>query len=521
MIQVPVCIVGCGPIGLSGALLLSKLGIPTLIIEKRGELHTHPRSRFVDANTMELMRLFGIEKEVENTGLGPDWTAFNRWSESLTGREFAAIPSPTFHTVPNTTSPCLPVMTCQDYVEVELLAHTKKQDDIDCRFNTEARNIRQDERGVFLTIYNSETDTSEEVEAQYLIGSDGPHSPTRYAIGSELEAEPMGLWSQDVIFDADLTQYVGNDKGGLLYTLTPDGVSVFQPLNGARRWRIQLFKPQEEPYNNDEIIHRIQSSIGSTEPDIALQSVGQWRPTPGCASSFGKGRIFLAGDAAHVSTPTGGMGNNIGFFGIRNLTWKLAHVIQNLASPDILDTYEEEMRPTALKRIAHGVDTAQNMGILIRACYAGEDLAEGKHATRMYADYDGVILGHEMTSSLIAPETEDPPVVKNEVSDFIPCVRNGRRAPHIWLDDDRQVSILDWFGTSYVLIAGKHVNADDWQKAAHSAKTPIEFRQMSASDPSEIYSENGLVLVRPDGIIADHWDATEPPERLAALVSVV
>ena len=68
MIDVPVCIIGCGPIGLTGALLLSRFGIKTLLLERRGALNTHPRSRFVDTNTMELLRELGVEKEVEATG---------------------------------------------------------------------------------------------------------------------------------------------------------------------------------------------------------------------------------------------------------------------------------------------------------------------------------------------------------------------------------------------------------------------------------------------------------------------
>ena len=93
-----ICIIGCGPIGLTGALLLAQMGIPVTIVERRDELNTHPRSRFVDTNTMEIMREFGVEKEVEETGLGPDWTAFNRFAVALNRLQIAAIPWPTFHT---------------------------------------------------------------------------------------------------------------------------------------------------------------------------------------------------------------------------------------------------------------------------------------------------------------------------------------------------------------------------------------------------------------------------------------
>ena len=115
--KVDVSIVGCGPIGLAGALLLAKFGIRSLIIERRSGVNTHPRSRFVDTNTMELMRLLGLEKAVEETGLGPDWTEYNRWFDSVANNEICAIPSPTFHTIPRVSSPTKPVMTYQDYVE--------------------------------------------------------------------------------------------------------------------------------------------------------------------------------------------------------------------------------------------------------------------------------------------------------------------------------------------------------------------------------------------------------------------
>ena len=72
MIQTPVLVIGCGPIGITGALILARHGVRSVLIERRGEMNTHPRSRFVDTNTMELMREFGVEKAVEQTGLGPD-----------------------------------------------------------------------------------------------------------------------------------------------------------------------------------------------------------------------------------------------------------------------------------------------------------------------------------------------------------------------------------------------------------------------------------------------------------------
>ena len=508
MINVPVCIVGCGPIGLAGALLLSRLGINSLIIEKRGSVNTHPRSRFVDTNTMELMRLLGVEKAVEDTGLGPDWTQCNRWFSALTGQQIAAIPSPTFHTVPRSTSPTMPVMTCQDYVENVLLSKVHGDPRIELRYRTEAVDLAQDDDGTTVAIKDLESGTEETVRAAYTLGTDGPHSFVRDAIGSVLDASPLPTFAQDVIFEADLSEYVRDRKGALLYNATPSGMLVFQPLNGITRWRCQITKQDAELFSEAETIDRIRQAVGAgDEVPISITSTGMWRPTPGCVDHLSRGRVFLAGDAAHISVPTGGMGNNIGFAGIRNLAWKLAYVLKGIAPSEILDTYHIEHRPCALQRVATGVHTTQCMVRIFQAFYGGQDTSQAVHDTRLYADYDGVLLGFELESALIAENSEPPPAVENPTSDFVPAVRAGRRAPHVWVDEQQGLSVLDWFGDEYVLLAGSAVAAGRWREAVRRVADggfPVGWRQFPAPEAAP-YDPEGLVLVRPDGIIAAFW----------------
>ena len=516
MIQVPVCIIGCGPIGLAGALLLSRLGVRTLVIEKRSEVNTHPRSRFVDTNTMELMRFLGIEKEVEETGLGPDWTEYNRWFSALTRHVIASIPSPTFHTVPRDSSPTMPVMTCQDYVENVLLSKVPGDENIDIRYRCEAISLSQDDSGTSVVMKDLQTGEETTVRADFTIGADGPHSFTRKVIGSVLQSAPRPYYSQDVIFQADLSKQVEGRKGGLLYNATPSGPLTFQPLNGVTRWRCQIFKPDPELYSEAETIARIREAIGDDEEiPISILSTGLWQPTPGCTDHLSKGRVFLAGDAGHVSLPTGGMGNNIGFFGIRNLSWKMAFVLKGHAPIDILQTYETEHRPFTLQRIATGVQTTNGMTKIFEAFYAGEDVSEGVRETLQYADHDGVLLGFELKSALIAENAEPPPAVANPVKDFVPAVRAGRRAPHVWIDEANGASVLDWFGLEYVLLAGASVDTGRWRDAvdalANGAGFPIRLRQMPAGGVAP-YAPDGLALVRPDGIIADCWRDADAAE---------
>ena len=522
-IQVPVCIIGCGPIGLAGALLLSKFGIGSLIIERRGEVNTHPRSRFVDTNTMELMRLLGIEKQIEDTGLGPHWTECNRWFNALTKDEIAVIPSPTFHSVPRTTSPTVPVMTCQDYVENVLLGQVFEDDLVELKYRTEAIGLEEGDEGVEVVMKDLGTDVESRVQAQYVLGTDGPHSFAREAIGSTMQATPRAQYSQDVIFEADLSEFVRGRKGGLLYNLTPSGVLVFQPLNGKTRWRCQIFGPDPNLLSDEETVARIREAIGDEhEVPISISSTGMWQPTPGCVDRFHKGRVFLAGDAAHVSLPTGGMGNNIGFAGIRNLTWKMAFVLKGWAAPEILDSYQVEHHPFALERIDTGVKTTEYMGSFIRAYYSGGDVEPGVRLTQQYGDYDGVLLGFELKSPLIAENESPPPEVDNPTIDFVPQVRAGRRAPHIWLDGAENRSVLDWFGTGYVLIAGREVSDGRWNTAVSeiSGSFPIEFKRLEQAG-HEPYDAEALVLVRPDGIIADWWQdsAVATGEETARLTS--
>ena len=503
--QIPVCIIGSGPIGLAGSLLLAKFGIRSLIVERRGEVNTHPRSRFVDTNSMELMRLLGVEREIEATGLGPEWTACNRWFNALTKDEVAAIASPTFHSVPRMSSPSVPVMTCQDYVENVLIERVLASELIELRYLTEATQIDADDDGVAILLRDHAAQVDHAVRADYVLGTDGPHSFARRAIGSEMQATPRQQYAQDVIFEADLSAQVAQRKGGLLYCMTVSGVLVFQPLNGLTRWRCQIFKPDPEQLSEDEIIARIRLAVGVDDLVISISSTGIWQPTPGCVDQLGRGRVFLAGDAAHVSLPTGGMGNNIGFTGIRNLTWKLAFVLNGWAAAEILDTYQVEHRPLALDRIQVGIQTTEYMGRFIRAYYQGEDTRPGIAATQQYGDYDGALLNAELASSLIAIEPSAPPPIANPTIDYYPCIRAGRRAPHLWIDEAGGQSVLDWFGTEYVVLAGSGVEASRWRHAVASFRDvlPLRLHQLALEDP--LYAADRLILVRPDGVVADHW----------------
>ncbi len=347
-------------------------------------------------------------------------------------------------------------------------------------------------------------------------------------IGSELESDPMAINSQDVIFDADLSKYVGDRKGALLYATPRPGIAViFQPLDGVRRWRCQVNVPTPDLLSEQETVARIKEALG-TGDDVPIEftSLSLWQPTPGCTTHFSKGRIFIAGDAAHVSVPTGGMGNNTGFAGIRNLAWKLAFVLRGISPPSLLETYQEEHKPLALERIGLGVRITQAMIPMMFKATAGEDIREDIEATRFYGNYDGTLLGFELKSRLIAAEDAPPPEVKDPVMDFVPAVRSGRRAPHVWVDDAETVSVLDGFGRGYSLVLGANVDAKPWADRCEQLSDrglPISIQELPELPAAAAYTNDDIVLVRPDGIIADHWKggAAEDPRRIERYLPLV
>ena len=511
-IETQVLIVGGGPIGLMGSLLLSRLGVRSLVVDLRGRTSTHPRSRLLDAPSVELMREVGVEQQVIDTGLGPDWTEYNRWFDSLAGEEICRVPTPSFHSVRTDRSSSMPVMTAQDYVEAILFDKAVADPNVDLRFNTTANALAQDDSGVTCTIRDNGTGRATPVSAEFAIGADGLRSSTRAAIGTTLEADFMDVFFQDVIFEANFTKHTSDRQGGLLFIAHPMGAAVFQPLDGVRRWRCQIGGFDRTQKMTAEFAEEwIRSALGADDPvPIEVRTMTEWQFQPGRAGRLGQGRIFLAGDAAHVFIPTGGLGNNTGFVGIRNLAWKLAFVLRGASPASLLETYDIEHQPVAEQRVAAGRRNAQLSGGIFRAFHEGGDTEAAARNCRQYGDYDGLIYGYELTSALCAIDDAPAPEADNPVCDYVPVVRSGRRAPNLWLDESRTRSVLDWNGLGYTAVLGAHVEAAPWQAAVDAtaaAGFPIQVKRLPEVPAASPYDNAEIVLMRPDGIVADHWNA--------------
>ncbi|MGI9326333.1 MAG: FAD-dependent monooxygenase [Pseudomonadales bacterium] len=526
MSSVPVLIVGAGPIGLAASILLQQQGVDALVVDKKQAFDDHPRARFMDSCTLELFRQMGVADAIEATGIGPTWTKTVNCFTTLSDDPIAKSPSPEFHSVERAITPQVPVMTCQDLIE-PILYERAKSLGVEFLLGQSFLSLTQDTNGCAVEIEDVKTGERQTVQAQYVIGCDGVRSLVREAIDCRLEGEVRDTFYRDVLFHADLSPWLDakDNQGALLWVAHANGTGMYQPLDGKQRYRAQIagLDPDAE-YSDDFFIDWIRASVGE-EADFPIDIFSKlvWRVSARTANRFRKGRVLLAGDAAHVFTPTGGMGMNTAFAGIRNLAWKLAYVIKGLVPESILDTYETEWKPQATWRSTVALENHDYIVGVYRAHFTGEGLDDALAAFEQYTDYPGVIFGYQLESELVETDTATSSQTDNSVRKYIPDIKSGCRLPHFWLDDAKTESILDRCGTDYQLILTPNANTE-WEQAADDLRKggfPIQLTRLTQEQAnSTVYADQAAVLVRPDLIVVTHAPkhaAISPSQMLTAL----
>jgi putative polyketide hydroxylase len=293
-----------------------------------------------------------------------------------------------------------------------------------------------------------------------------------------------------VLIDANLGDRVSDRRSGL-YRLSGLPGGTLAAVDNDRRWLlIYGYDPAVEPhesFTDSRFRELARQAIGDPALEVAIVGHRYWQPTALVSDSYRRGRIFLAGDAAHVTTPIGGLGMNCGIGDVDNLAWKLAGVISGWADETVLDTYQPERQPVAELTVEASLGRA-----------------------RPPAPVDGLVLGMIYESDAICTDGTAPPEPQDPVGDYIPVARPGHRAPHMWLDDDNRTSTLDLFGDTFALLTGPEGSA--W-RLTPEAETGVPLRVHEIADGrwQKHYGigPDGAVLVRPDGHVA--WRAVHQP----------
>jgi len=309
-----VLVVGAGPAGLSAAIALGRLGVSTVVVERRPTTSHHPRGHVENGRTMELFRLWGVEQEVRAEGLPREFKTaiefmtrlagislgglrFSQDSEWLMGRDGKG--------------PASLSSTPQDRLEPILLRAAEKLPGVTVRFATEVLSVDEQTESVTAVVRNPDG-SHETLAARYLLAADGPRSHTRAHLGIDVEG-PGTLGSQlGIYFHADLSRWVSERPAELYWLYNPDVQGVLISLDGHERWHLLFAYDGEQESNADYPPERceaiVRELVGSPDVEIDIRSAMPWRMRAAVAQHFRSGRVFLAGDAAHTMPPTGGLG---------------------------------------------------------------------------------------------------------------------------------------------------------------------------------------------------------------------
>ncbi len=511
--DIPVLIVGGGPVGLTMSILLSYHGVRSLLVERHPTTATHPKSRAINARTMEVYRQCGVEEAVRAAGLPPERARLIVWARSLAGEEIERRVPWRATAAGSAVSPARNCLCAQDDLEPVLRRCAEGLGPGALRFGAALDGFTQDPDGVTATIVEG-GGPARTVRARYLVAADGAASAVRRALGIPMVGEADVYESVNVLLRADLTSWTRERPAALYFVEQPGLTATFLTINGADRWGFLVnslsasgWVPSD--FTPERCVALIRAAAGVPDLPVEILGIAPWTAAARVAARYQAGRVFLAGDAAHEMPPTGGFGLNTGVQDAHNLGWKLAAVLHGWGGPALLSTYDAERRPVGQAITEQSLANSISMG------RRGPRPAGGALARPEYLNEQGLIFGASYASAAVIPDGTPPPAVANPLTDYVPSGRPGGRAPHVWLSrGPARASTLDRFGRGFVLLAG--ADGEPWRHAARDAaaglRMPLDAVTIGPGedldDPEGRWPSTygvggeGAVLVRPDGHVA-------------------
>jgi 2-polyprenyl-6-methoxyphenol hydroxylase-like FAD-dependent oxidoreductase len=500
--EVPVLVVGGSLVGLTTAMLLGHHGVPALAVERHAGTAIHPRAGHFQLRTMELLRQLGLEARVREKSLETySPTGGIIAVESLAGRELATYVKELNEGVEG-FSPTVRVFINQDVLE-PLLRERALELGATVRNRTEAVALDQDEEGVTVTLRDLDSGDEREVRAGYVVAADGNRSPMRGQLAIAMRGYGRLSRSITIYFRADCAELLRDRNQGVLYVHNPRLRGFFRLDRTGGKGFLVINTVGEDVTQDaavnvqagltqERALEFLRTAIGTDIP-MEIVDIAPWQAEANCAERLRAGRVFLAGDAAHVVPPNGGFGGNTGVQDAHNLAWKLAAVVKGEAGPGLLDSYEAERLPLC--------------ELTVRQAYT-------RYATRVVPergtdDAEPPVPDIELEIGLVM---RSPVIISEDGDDGVlhlppPALdgRPGTRAPHVWLADDR--STLDLFGSGFVVLRPAGPDVDDW--APPGAASHV----VDAEPFAESYglAAGSATLVRPDGVVA--WRARGPAGR--------
>ncbi len=528
--HVPVLIVGAGGVGLASALFLTRQGVRPLVVERHETTSTYPRATGLAPRTRELFREAGVDDEVLAAGSLMARSGGKVVVERLAGTDLglAERNSPVADDSTDVVGAFSPIDSgngiCPQDVLEPILLERARSGGAEVRFGTEVTGLRQDGERVVVDVVEQRTGRRSAVVADYVIAADGAGSEIRRWLGIRTTGPgPLGGPMISVLFQADLADLVRGHEFVVCEIRNAESEGLLLAINNTDRWVFYISchpdrgeTPADFPV--ERCVELVRAAIGLPELEITPLAVMPWQPAACTAERFAEGRVFLAGDSAHVMPPSGAYGLNTGIADAHNLAWKLGLVLSGRAGAGLLDTYHAEREPVARFTVEQAMLVQRNPRL-------HWDLKSSPaERARIGMGHPVVVsLGYQYASAAVISPREELPSLADPGLDL--DGHPGSRAPHLWVEHDGvRKSTLDLFGTGFVLLCGPA--GDRWRaRAAGLPDLPLTVHLVGPDGDVVDHDRllpvvagikpDGALLVRPDGFVAWRADDADAVEDLA------
>jgi 2-polyprenyl-6-methoxyphenol hydroxylase-like FAD-dependent oxidoreductase len=525
-----VIVAGGGPVGMTVAIELASRGISTLVVEPRAkDDYAVARVNLTNARSMEHFRRHGIADKLRANDPVPsnvirDLTFSTRANGKIILNVEGAYEWRERLPIASEVPEWAPFQAIEKTLREKLLEATN------ATFlpHSTVLDFAQDEDGVEV-IFEGPGGARKQ-RAKYIIIADGAQSELRKKLNLRMVGETLFHNTSWHFRSPALTKlFAKTQLSSMTFFLNDDAYGdLIVPQSADDHW-VYMISPIPEGLDPDDwpsVRKMLFRSVGE-EFEIFDQVGRYWGSHSRMAPTFNFGRAFLIGDAAHLTSPFGGFGMNLGIGDAADLGWKMAATLDGWGGPRLLETYTVERREVANFVIQGSAHNNRVWGKALVRPHMEEDSDRGekvraevrefviREKTRQFRSL-GAQLGYRYTWSpiVVSDGSELPPL---EYGDYRPSSVPGCRAPHVWLDDGS--SLFDHFGSGFCLLKlDPAAEGAPIERAAGNVGMPLKILEFDNHSIRALY-ERALVLIRPDQHVA--WRGDAPPSDCAALINIV
>src|SRR5579885_3364942 len=523
-----VIIVGAGPVGLTLAIALGRRSIRCVLVERKEEPQFLPKMERCNARTMEIYRRLGIAQMVRDAGFPRDCPMDVFIVTSLVEPPLLHLPYPSVAQAEAQIAACQdgsmprePYQLISQYTLEPLLKSVADSiPGVDVRYGCELLDFVQDKTGV--TVRVQQAGRTQTLRAAYLVGCDGGASTVRRKLGIKLAGEANIMQLRQALYRCDdLFERIPIGKGRH-YHVADDRSTFLIVQDSTRHFTLHSV------VDSDEHMKVMFETTVAMPVRYEMLYCAPWRQNLLLADNYGRGRVFLAGDAVHLVIPTGGLGMNSGVGDAIDLAWKLAATLKGWGGPNLLASYEIERRPIGARNVEASRQASRGRRTW-RAAYRPNirDKTPEGAATRAnlarIADIEqrksnemiGAELGYRYAGSpIIWPETGEPP--EDNMMTYVPTSFPGARLPHVWLAGG--TALHDRIGDGYTLMCfGDAPGAEALARAFGGYGAPFTTLRIDDAQARDIYGYD-LLLLRPDLHVV--WRGNRLPDDVARLAAL-